>query len=295
MKIIFMGASEFGFECLKKLIEMRENVIAIYTLPNIFKLAWSQSPVEFTAYKKFQNLALKNKIPLIEVTEKMMNYTKSIKSFNPDFILVAGWYHIIPKAILDVPRLGCAGTHASLLPKYRGGAPLTWAIINGEVETGISFFYIAEGIDNGDIIAQKTFLIDKKDNIKTVYQKTKKVTLKILEEYIPLIKKNKSPRIKQDQSQSTYFPPRKPEDGLINWNKTSWRIYNWIRAQTKPYPGAFFFDEKGKKIKVWSVQMPTKLKKINQKPGTILSRDKKKIKIVTSDGLLIINDYTINK
>ena len=122
-----------------------------------------------------------------EVKEKIKYYAQSIKSFSPNFILAAGWYYIIPKDILRIPDLGCGGIHASLLPRYRGGAPLSWAIINGERQTGVSLFYFAGGVDTGDIIGQKKISITERDTIQTVYKKAAKTALRLIEKYIPLI------------------------------------------------------------------------------------------------------------
>jgi len=295
MRIIFMGATEFGFKCLGKLLSMKEDIVAIYSIPRMFKISYSKKPIKIATYKNFKGIAKRFNIPFIEITGKMKEYENQIRNFKPDFILAIGWYYMIPKKIRDIPRLGCVGIHNSLLPKYRGGAPLVWAIINGEKKIGVSFFYFGEGVDNGDIIAQKEVSITKKDNIRTVYKKATKVALKILETYIPLIKKGKAPRLKQNKNKATYFPQRKPEDGLIDWNKSSWEIYNFIRAQTKPYPGAFFLNKKGKKIKVWASQLFLEKKKINQKPGAILNWGKEKIKITTRDGYLTITDWEIEK
>ncbi|MDA2935703.1 methionyl-tRNA formyltransferase [Patescibacteria group bacterium AH-259-L05] len=295
MRIIFMGSTEFGFTCLEKLLEMKKSIVAIYTIPQSFTISYSKKPVKIVTHKNFKTITQKFNIPMVEVTGKMKQYVNQIKNYKPDFIFVAGWYYIIPKVILDIPRLCCAGIHASLLPQYRGGAPLVWAIINGEKKAGVSFFYFVQGVDNGDIIAQKEFSITRKDTIKTVYDKATAASLQILKKYIPLIEMGRAPRIEQNEAQATYFPQRRPEQGLIDWNKTSWEIYNWIRAQTKPYPGALFFDKKGQKIKAWSAKLPTKIDKIPYKSGFILSQDEKEIKIATKDGYVTITDWEIKK
>jgi len=218
----------------------------------------------------------------------MKNVFKYIKKINPDFILVVGWYYIIPKEILNYPKYGCAGLHASLLPKYRGGAPINWAIINGEKKTGITFFYFGEGVDSGDIIGQRAFKITLKDNCRTVYEKAIKSGIYLLKKYIPLIERNKAPRIKQDESKATYFPQRKPEDGLINWGQSALKIYNFIRAQTYPYPGAYTFYKKNKII-IWEAKISNfKSKEKGNKPGQILRISKKGILTSTLDGKVII-------
>jgi methionyl-tRNA formyltransferase len=232
---------------------MEEEVVAVYTMPREFKISYANEPVKAVTHKSFEEIANRYNIPLITVTGKMKDYTESIKNFNPDFILVIGWYFMIPKEIRDIPKLGCAGMHASLLPKYRGGAPINWAIINGESRSGISFFYFEEGVDTGDIIGQKEYQITLRDTCQTVYDKAVRAAGELIKEYIPLIRDGQAPKIKQDQSKATIFPQRKPEDGEIDWNKSAFEIYNWIRAQTQPYPGAFTY-RKGEKLLIWETK-----------------------------------------
>lgn len=299
MRIVLMSATEFGFRCLETLLTMKQEIAAIYTLPKIFKISYSQKPVEIATHRSFKGIAKKHGVPFIEVKKKMKEYEEQIRNFKPDFILVTGWYFIIPKTIRKIPPLGCAGVHASLLPKYRGGAPLTWAIIRGEKKAGVSFFYFEKGVDTGSIIAQKEIPITKKDDIKTLYQRATVAALKILEEHVPLIEKGKVCSRKQDERKATYFPQRNPEDGLINWNRSSLEIYNWIRAQTKPYPGAFFFNDKGEMIRAWASKAPSKIRKLPKglkkavKPGVVLNQDKKELKIATKNGYITITDWEI--
>jgi len=205
-------------------------------------------------YADFFSLGKEFNIPVVSVTVKMNLYTGEVKKYSPDLILVFGWYYIVPKTIREIPRLGCAGMHASLLPKYRGGAPLVWAMINGEDKSGLTFFYLEEGVDNGDIISQKEFPIEESDYIGDLIDKTTSAALDIIDESIPLLAENKAPRVKQDESQATYVPQRKPEDGKIDWSWDSQRIMNFIRAQSKPYPGAFT-EIDGKKVIIWNADI----------------------------------------
>jgi methionyl-tRNA formyltransferase len=173
---------------------------------------------------------------------------------SPDLIVTVGWYFMIPKRMREIAPLGCIGIHGSLLPKYRGGAPLVWAIINGEKETGLTLFYLEDGVDDGDIIDQKSFPIEEEDTIKDLLVKLEEDSIKVLLNNLPKIEKGNAPRIKQDETIATYVPQRKPEDGEINWEWDSKRIKNFIRAQTKPYPGAFTFM-KNKKIIIWDASI----------------------------------------
>jgi methionyl-tRNA formyltransferase len=157
---------------------------------------------------------------------------------------------MIPKKILNIAGKGAAGIHASMLPKGRGNAPLVWALINGESATGITFFYFSDGVDDGDIIGQREILIIEDETIKTLLDKVETESKSLLLECIPLIAENKIKAWAQDDSAATYYPKRTPDDGLIDWNMSSKEISRFIRAQTKPYPGAFTIIE-NKKVIIW--------------------------------------------
>jgi methionyl-tRNA formyltransferase len=192
-------------------------------------------------------------------------------SLRPDIIIVVGWYYILPRSLRELAPLGAAGLHASLLPKYRGGAPLVWATINGEAETGVTFFHFADGVDDGDIIGQARFAIDLEDDITSLLAKASHASIRLLSEYVPLLAAGTAPRIVQDHTQATSVPQRKPEDGQINWHQLSARqAFDWVRAQTRPYPGAFTFlgDEK---VTIWRARFGPEPN--HGKPGTIVQDD----------------------
>ena len=188
---------------------------------------------------------------------KAHHYLQHFDVWQPDLILALGWYYNVPKRARDFGPLGCLGIHASLLPKYRGGAPIPWAIINGEKETGVTLFHLVDDIDAGDIVAQGRFPIEEHDTCATVYEKAEMASVRILRECLPKIAAGRAQRIRQDHRQATVFPQRKPEDGLIDWSLTEKRIRDFIRAQTHPYPGAFFYAG-DKKIVVWDADVTDK-------------------------------------
>ncbi|MCX7877349.1 MAG: methionyl-tRNA formyltransferase [Ignavibacteria bacterium] len=255
MRVIFFGSTSFGYECCRHIIENKlAEVVSIVTIPESFRISYSDKPVKNVTYSDMHEIGKMYNINVIEISDNIRNHLDELRQYNPDLIIVAGWFHKVPKAVRELAPKGCIGFHASLLPKYRGGAPLVWAMINGEKETGISLFYFEEGIDEGDIIAQKRIGIEENDNIRTLIEKTKNLALEILTEYIPMISEGTAPRIPQDHTQATYFPQRKPEDGEIDWSWDAERIKNFIRAQTKPYPGAYTIIN-GKKITIWEADI----------------------------------------
>lgn len=255
MRIAFFGASELGYKCCEAIINSGFNVVGIYTIPQNFKISYSKDkPVKNYLFRDFNSFAEINGIPVIEVEGNMGSYEEGLKELAPDLIVVIGWYYMIPKKLREIAPLGCIGIHSSLLPKYRGGAPLVWAMINGEKEAGLSLFYFDDGVDNGDIIDQQSFSIEPEETIRHVLQKVERIALSMIVENIAKIQSGTSARIVQDETQATYVPQRKPEDGLIDWSWDKDRIKNFIRAQTKPYPGAFFIQG-DKKIIIWDADI----------------------------------------
>lgn len=255
MNIIFFGASKLGFKCCRYIIENKlANIISIYTLPESFNISYSSEPVKNVNYADFSYFEKKYSIKVQVVENKITDYLEDIKNLKPDFILVIGWYHKIPLKIRSIPSLGCAGLHASLLPKYRGGAPLVWALINGEKKSGVTFFYFDEEIDSGDIIAQQEFEINDDDNINTLISKAELASINLLKTNLPLIALGEANRIKQNEAEATYFPQRRPEDGEINWDWDTVKIKNFIKAQTKPYPGAYTIIN-NKKVIIWDADI----------------------------------------
>lgn len=257
MRVVFMGASAYGLKCLNAIWAIKEvNVTGVVTTPKEFTLTYNAGK---------EHRFMKNEIytDIMELCEKhntdcfviqKMNEQRTvdiIKEWEPDLIVVSGWYHMIGKAIRDIPSLGVVGLHSSLLPRYKGGAPLVWQMINGEKKAGITLFYIEQGVDSGDIIAQAEEAIDEQDTIGTLYEKIGIKGIELLQQYLPLIAAGKAPRIKQDKAyENDIWPQRKPEDGLIDWRKSPREIERFVRAQTKPYPGAYTIIE-GKKVIIW--------------------------------------------
>lgn len=240
-KVFFLGSKQLGLTSVKSLY-----VSSPDTLSGIITI--NDSKDVRSILNNFNQFATNKKIP-IYILKKPSELFDLIEKEKPDMIIVVGWYWIIKKQLLDKVPYGILGIHASLLPKYRGFAPLVWAIINGEKKTGISLFYFDQGIDSGDIVAQKEFYILENDTIKEVLEKAEKSVVDIIKENYPKILANEAPRIKQNHKNATYCSQRKPQDGRINWNLSNKKIHNFIRAQTQPYPGAFSFI-KDKKITI---------------------------------------------
>lgn len=258
MRIAALSSTAFGHRCLEEGVLQAPGVdlVGILTTPRQIEISYSEKPVSISTHTAFTDLAAQARCEVVELRGQVTAaaYGRPLEQWRPDLLLVLGWYYNVPRKVRARAPLGCAGIHASLLPEYRGGAPIPWAIINGEPETGVTFFYFDDGVDSGDVIAQARFPIGDADTCATVYAKATEASVKILREYLPQIATGAAPRLPQDESQATCFPQRKPEDGEIDWSWDARRIRNFIRAQTRPYPGAFTYLQ-GKKVTIWDADV----------------------------------------
>lgn len=253
--IVFLGCTKFSEQILQFLIKEKVKIKAIFSIPREFSISYSKEKVINSNYVDLSDYAKKIDVPyhLIESkdTRRLIDFENELKLMQPEVILAAGWYFMIPKKIRNIARHGAWGLHASILPHYAGGAPLVWALINGEKETGVTLFRMDDGVDDGDIISQKSFHINDHDNIKTLLIKTTKASKEILKETLKLKQIN---YLKQDKSKIKIYPQRSPADGKIDWSKPSDQIVNFIRAQTKPYPGAWTIIN-NKKVIIWDAEI----------------------------------------
>lgn len=257
MKTVFLGASALGRECCRALLEAGKEIAHIYTLPSTFSIKYSgeeRRKVCNVLHGNFVELGNEFGVPVTEVSGKLADHGEEMARVAADFILAIGWYHMIPRSILSLPPKGVAGIHASLLPKFRGNAPLVWAMIEGEKKTGVSFFYFGEGVDEGDLIGNRSFVIETEDTIADLLVKTERASVELLLETYDAVADGSVRVTPQDHSQATKFPARKPADGEIDWSWPAERIRNFIRAQTRPYPGAFTVID-GKKVTIWDASV----------------------------------------
>jgi methionyl-tRNA formyltransferase len=290
VRVVLFGGKNRGTAILRKLIELNEEVVAVFY--------FTEDAHEKIWYQKVQDVAKEKGIPTydIKATDKS-SVTGILQKLKPDVIFCVSWRYKLHREQYSIPSKGCICFHDSLLPKYRGFAPMNWAIINGEERTGVTMFYIADDIDSGDIIGQKAVNIGIMDNAKTIDEKLTPLYIELLIENFPLIALKKAKRLAQDHTQATMTCKRIPEDGLINWSQSSYQIYNLTRGLTDPYPGAFTFlrDTSGvRKIYIWKASLDDEKKLYSGRiPGRIVEILKGKgVKILTGDGTLIIEDIS---
>jgi methionyl-tRNA formyltransferase len=262
MKIVFMGTPGPAAKCLQALIDAQEEVVLAVSQPDRPKgrhLLVSSSPVK--------ELARKYNIH-IETPEKVRDpiFINKIKSYLPDLIVIVAYGRILPREILTIPKFGSINLHASLLPKYRGAAPIQWAILKGEAETGITVMRVAEALDTGDILLQKKVGIDPEDTAETLEEKLFEAGASVLLEAIQQIKEGKAQYTPQKEAEATYAALITKESGEIDWKKPAFEINNRIRALI-PWPAAHTFYQ-GKMLKLFKAE-PIELNG-EYKPGQVV-------------------------
>jgi len=248
-KIVFLGSKNIGYKCLKALHEtLPEKLVKVLTIDD--------SSDGRNKLKDIKSYCKENDIP-IEICENRQVSEQIIKDIEPDLCLVVGWYWLISAEIVSTYKI--LGIHNSLLPKYRGGAPLVWSIINNEKYVGFSLFQFTEGMDDGPIYAQRTIYISPDIYIGEILTFIEEQSMLKIKENIKGILYNKISGYEQDHSKASYCTQRTPNDGLIDWNKSALEVYNFIRAQSHPYPGAYFYHN-GEKVMIWRAKMLSDIK-----------------------------------
>ncbi len=283
MNIIFMGTPDFARDSLEAIYNAGHHILAVVTNPDKPKgrgMKMIASPVKEFALEHnlpvYQPVSVKNNVEFIE----------QIKALQPDLICVVAYGKILPKEILDIPPYGCINVHASLLPQYRGAAPIQWAILNGDTITGITTMYMDIGMDTGDMILTKEVSIGENETTGELWDRLSKIGGELLSETIKQIELNMAPRIPQGND-FTMAPMLSKDMAKIDWNtKTSKEVKNLVRG-LNPIMGAYTIYQ-GKKIKLWNIEIVDNIQLDQaQQPGQILiADDKQGLYIKTIDGVI---------
>jgi methionyl-tRNA formyltransferase len=269
LRIIFMGTPELAAASLTALLrEPAFQILAAVTQPDRPKgreLKLQPSPVK--------QLAGTAGLPVLQPEKaRAENFVAELRCLAPDLIAVAAFGQILPQTILELPRFGCLNVHTSLLPKYRGAAPIQWAILNGEAETGVTIMKMDEGLDTGAILSQRTTPIRDADNAATLHDRLAELGAELLVQTIPDYVAGKILLQPQDTARATHVGKLKKEDGRIDWQQPARAIWNRIRAFT-PWPGAFTLlpgQPQPQLLKIWSAEIVS----MPGKPGEILQAEK---------------------
>lgn len=265
-----------------KLIDEKYDIIGVVTQPDK-----PQNRGKKLGMPPVKELALKYDIPVYQpIKARDEEFVATLKELNPDIIVVVAFGQILPKSILDIPKFGCINVHVSLLPKYRGAAPINWVIINGEEKTGVTTMYMDEGLDTGDMILTEEFDLDDEITAGELHDKMKDRGAEVLIETLKQIEKGTAPRIPQNHEEFTYAPMMNKALGEINWSKSAREIHNLVRG-VNPWPSAYTTYE-GSTMKVWKTEVLNETS--DKEPGTILKVDKDGIRISTKDNVVLVKE-----
>ncbi|MVO99230.1 methionyl-tRNA formyltransferase [Paenibacillus lutrae] len=284
MKIVFMGTPDFAVLPLQTLLEGGYEVAAVITQPDRpkgRKRILTPPPVKVEAEK--------HGIPVFQPEKLRTSDTvDEIRRIQPDLIVTAAYGQILPKAVLDIPRLGCINIHASLLPKYRGGAPIHHAIIRGEQVTGVTIMYMAVGLDTGDMISKIEVAIGDEDTTGTMFEKLSRAGADLLKRTLPELSAGTVTPVVQNEEEAIYSPNIGREDERIDWTKPSRAIWNQVRG-LNPFPGAYT-TWNGEVLKVWSCAKPEdgEAGSAAAAAGTIIRADENGIEVATGDGSVVL-------
>lgn len=286
MRIIYMGTPDFAVPTLEALIQSKHEVIAVITQPD--KPKGRGKAMQFPPVKE---KALEYGIPVYQpVKVREPSFIEQMKGWEPDAIIVAAFGQILPKTVLDLPRYGCINVHASLLPKYRGAAPIQWAIINGEKETGITTMFMDIGLDTGDMLKKAVVPIEEKETGESLHDKLAALGGPLILETLEELENGTAVRTKQDDAQSCYAKMLTKSLGDIDWSQSAVQIERLIRG-LNAWPSAYTKWE-DKTLKIWAAEVMDGDKE-GAAAGEVVERQKKALIVQTGEGRLSLKEVQL--
>jgi methionyl-tRNA formyltransferase len=280
-RVVVFGYSEVGYVCLECLLQREVNVVAVFS--------HQDDPGENHWFRSVPQLAQAHGLPLFtpESLKAPVWEQRLREELRPDLIFSFYYRRLIPMRLLDLAPLGAFNMHGSLLPKYRGKAPVNWAVLNGEDHGGATLHHMVAKPDAGDVVDQERVPIGERDPAAVVMRRVVAAARQVLERRLEQLLAGTAPREPQAAAAATYFGGRTPEDGRIDWRWPARRSFNLVRAVTRPYPGAFADFPDGRRLIVWWAEPEPA--EPGAPPGTILSNQP--LRIAAGDGILTVTDY----
>ena len=285
MRVILMGTPSFAVPILRGVYKSNHEIVGVVTQPDRHKGRGRRlgiSPVK--------ELAMGLRLSVMQPeTTRDEGFIAEVKRMCPNLIVVAAYGRMLTGDLLGIPPLGCINVHASLLPKYRGAAPIQWAIVKGERRTGVTIIKMDEGMDTGDILLAQEVEIGDEDTAQSLHDRLAQVGASLIIKAMDQLDKGTLRPIPQDHSEASYAPPLKKEDALIDWSQDGREIFNRIRG-FNPWPGAFTYL-KGVRLKVFSGEI------INEEgreaPGNVVQSGSEGVKVTTGKGSLLIKEVQL--
>ncbi len=281
-RIVLVGAVDSTAQTLSKLVEHQANVVGVFGYE-------SENTDHVSGYVELAGIAASNGYSYFPF-KKINSEADRIRSLKPDYVFVVGLSQLVSAEILAIPNKCCIGFHPTSLPRGRGRAPLAWLILDEQSEGSATFFVLADGVDNGAIVAQKGYSVSEKDDVASLINKLMLAMDSALDELLPSIYSNSLKFLTQDESLATYYEKRSPDDGLVDWNRSADQINRLIRATTDPYPGAYSFAN-DQKITIYAAERYSDQQVIGVVGRIVLVLDKGSFVVQCGENLLKINKY----
>lgn len=286
MRVVFMGTPDFSVGTLEAIIAAGHEVAGVVTQPD--KPKGRGKAMQATPVKE---AALAHQIPVYQPARvRDPEFVEILKALHPEVIVVVAFGQIIPKSILELPRFGCINVHASLLPKYRGAAPIQWAVIDGEQESGVTIMYMDTGLDTGDMLAKTVVPLEPEETGGSLFEKLSEAGAKLLVETLPRLECGDiSPEKQPKDSPNAYARMITKVDGRIDWTKDGAEIERLVRG-LNPWPSAYSYLD-GKTLKIWQAVVCEGESSLE--PGTVVRTDKKAIYVQTGKGILRLEEIQL--
>lgn len=282
LRIVFMGTPDFSVPALARLAQSQHDVAAVYTQPD--KQRGRGKKVTFSPVKE---KAVELGIPVFQPDSMRSDEVISeLKSLSPDVIIVIAYGKILPKAVLDIPKQGCLNVHGSLLPKYRGAAPIQYAIKEGEAESGVTIMLLDEGMDTGKMLKKAVIPLDAKETTGTLFEKLASLGAETLMTVVDDLDNYERNAVAQDESQATYTAKITKEEAALDWNTDAVVLERLIRT-LDPHPGAYTVCRDEKRLKIWAADV---VEGTDAVPGTVIAVTKKSFTVQTGKGALRITE-----
>lgn len=282
-RVIFVGAVHEAVPALGALLDRGAAIAEVVTLP-------ADRSAGTSGFVDLEPLARAHGITVRQCANvNSAESVRHVRQLEPDLMVVTGWTRLLSAELLDVPSRGVIGFHASLLPRYRGRAPVNWAILRGEAVSGNSMMYLDPGTDTGDIVDQQTVQITPDDTCATVYARVGDAGAEMLGRHLPALLDGTAPRRAQGPADGPPLPKRTPDMGITDWNRPARAVHDWIRALTSPYPGAFTFIA-GRKLMLWASAVDGAC--AGRKAGEVLGYDEDGIRVAAADGAVVVTSVS---
>jgi methionyl-tRNA formyltransferase len=282
MRVVFCGTPDFALPSLRSLLASHHQVVGVVTQPDKPKgrqRRFSASPVKELAVSE----GLEVQQPASLKDEEFLSW---LRQRSPDALVVVAFGKILPPVVLELPPYGCINLHASLLPRYRGAAPIHRALIAGEKETGVTTMFMVPELDAGDVILQQKVAIGPRETAGELHERLAVLGAELLVETLDLLEQGKAPRFPQDETLATYAPPLGPEDERIVWSDPAEAVFNRVRG-LNPWPGAYSVW-RGKRLKIWWVEPKEKATIPDPRPGRIVAVDSDGIEVTCGGGQAVV-------